>query len=81
LRCLTTIIRKEVVVEHNGLTREEPLHCDFQGEGCVVLEAKAVREQLPTHKAQLPSHTKSLDAPLRFLTTHHERKWWKASTG
>ena len=64
MRCLATIIWKVVVVGHNGLTREEPLRPDLQGEGCVVLEAKAVREVLPTHKAHLPSQTKLLNAPI-----------------
>jgi GxxExxY protein len=43
-------------------------------EGCVLVEAKAVAEVLPIHKAQLLSYLKLLDVPIRLLINFNELK-------
>jgi len=43
-------------------------------EGCVLVEAKAVLEILPIHKAQLLSYMKLLDVPLGLLINFNELK-------
>jgi GxxExxY protein len=66
LRKLKTTSQKTVMVTYKGFTREEPLRFDVLVEGCVLVEAKAVLETLPIHKAQLLSYMKLLDVP-RFI--------------
>jgi GxxExxY protein len=66
--------QKVVVVEYKGFTREEPLRFDVLVEGCVLVEAKAVEQILPVHKAQLLSYMKLLDVPLGLLINFHEPK-------
>ena len=63
-----------VVVEYKGFTREELLRFDVLVEGCVLVEAKAVEQILPIHKAQLLSYMKLLDIPLGLLINFHELK-------
>jgi GxxExxY protein len=43
-------------------------------EGCVLVEAKAVEQILPVHKAQLLSYMKLLDVPLGLLINFHKPK-------
>jgi GxxExxY protein len=43
-------------------------------EGCVLVEAKAVEQILPVHKAQLLSYMKLLAVPLGLLINFHEPK-------
>jgi GxxExxY protein len=74
LRGLSTMSQKVVVVEYKGFTREEPLRFDVLVEGCVLVEAKAVQQILPVHKAQLLSYMKLLDVPLGLLINFHELK-------
>jgi GxxExxY protein len=74
LRGLTTVSQKTVLVEYKGFTREEPLRFDLLINGCVLVEAKAVQEVLPIHKAQLLSYMKLLDVPLGLLINFHEMK-------
>jgi GxxExxY protein len=57
-----------------GFTREEPLRFDVLVEGCVLVEAKAMEQILPIHKAQLLSYMKLLDVPLGLLINFHEVK-------
>jgi GxxExxY protein len=74
LRRLSTMTQKVVRVEYKGFTREEPLRFDVLVEGCVLVEAKAVEQILPIHKAQLLSYMKLLDVPLGLLINFHEVK-------
>jgi GxxExxY protein len=74
LRGLSTMSQKVVVVEYKGFTREEPLRFDVLVEGCVLVEAKAVEQILPIHKAQLLSYMKLLDVPIGLLINFHELK-------
>jgi GxxExxY protein len=74
LRRLSTMTQKVVRVEYKGFTREEPLRFDVLVEGCVLVEAKAVEQILPVHKAQLLSYMKLLDVPLGLLINFHEVK-------
>jgi GxxExxY protein len=74
LRRLSTMTQKVVRVEYKGFTREEPLRFDVLVEGCVLVEAKAVEQILPVHKAQLLSYMKLLDVPLGLLINFHELK-------
>jgi GxxExxY protein len=63
-----------VTVTYKGFTREEPLRFDILVEGCVLVEAKAVAEVLPIHKAQLLSYLKLLDVPIGLLINFNELK-------
>ena len=74
LRGLASVSQKTVLVEYKGYTREEPLRFDLLVAGCVLVEAKAVQEVLPIHKAQLLSYMKLLDVPLGLLINFHEMK-------
>jgi len=74
LRNLDCVSQKVVWVEYKGFRREEPLRFDMLVEGCVLVEAKAVEEILPIHKAQLLSYMKLLDVPLGLLINFHEVK-------
>ena len=42
--------------------------------GCILVEAKAVQEILPIHKAQLLSYMKLLNVPIGLLINFHEMK-------
>src|SRR4051812_23149669 len=68
---------KCVMVEYKGFAREEILRFDLLVEGCVLVEAKAVENVLPIHKAQLLSYMKLLDVPLGLLINFHEMKLTK----
>ena len=74
LRGLATKSQDRVVVEYKGHRREEALRFDVLVEGCVLVEAKAVQELLPIHKAQLLSYMKLLNVPLGLLINFHELK-------
>jgi GxxExxY protein len=74
LRGLTCVSQKLLVVDYKGFTREEPLRFDMLIEGCVLVEAKAVKKILPIHKAQLLSYMKLLNVPLGLLVNFHEMK-------
>src|SRR4249920_982635 len=74
LRNLNCVSQKVVVVEYKGFTREEPLRFDVLVEGCVLVEAKAVEQILPIHKAQLLSYMNLLDVPLGLLINFHKPK-------
>jgi GxxExxY protein len=71
LRCLR---QKNVVITYKSFTREEPLRFDLLVEDCVLVEAKAVENVLPVHKAQLLSYMKLLNVPLGLLINFHELK-------
>ena len=43
-------------------------------EECVLVEAKALQNVLPIHKAQLLSYMKLMDLPLGLLINFHEAK-------
>ena len=74
LRGLATVSQKTVLVEYKGFTREEPLRIDVLVAGCILVEAKAVQEILPIHKAQLLSYMKLLNVPIGLLINFHEMK-------
>jgi len=74
LRGLACISQKSVLIKYKGFTREEPLRFDVLVEGCVLVEAKAVEEVLPIHKAQLLSYMKLLNVPIGLLINFHEQK-------
>jgi GxxExxY protein len=56
LNKLAFVSQKLVTVSYKGFSKEEPLRFDVLVEGCVLVEAKAVVEVLPIHKAQLLSY-------------------------
>jgi GxxExxY protein len=74
LRGLPFVSQQIVVIEYKGFTREEPLRFDVFVDGCVLVEAKAVQEVLPVHKAQLLSYMKLLNIPVGLLFNFHEMK-------
>jgi GxxExxY protein len=74
LRQLACVSQKSVLIEYKGFTREEPLRFDVLVEGCLLVEAKAVQQVLPIHKAQLLSYMKLLNVPLGLLINFHEMK-------
>lgn len=71
LRCTS---QKLVMIEYKGFTREEPLRFDLLVEDCVLLEAKAVKQVLPIHKAQLLSYMKLLNVPVGLLINFNEMR-------
>lgn len=66
--------QKVLQVEYKGFIREEPLRFDVLVERCVLIEAKAVQDVLPIHKAQLLSYMKLLDVPVGLLINFNEMK-------
>jgi len=74
LRGLACVSQKSVLIKYKGFTREEPLRFDMLVEACVLVEAKAVEEVLPIHKAQLLSYMKLLNVPIGLLINFHELK-------
>ena len=74
LRRLLFVTQKAVTVAYKGFTREEPLRFDILVEGCALVEAKAVAQILPIHKAQLLSYLKLLNVSLGLLINFHELK-------
>src|SRR5467141_3505588 len=74
LRGLGCLSQKLVVIEYKGFTREEPLRFDVMVENCLLVEAKAVQQVLPIHKAQLLSYMKLLNLPVGLLINFHEMK-------
>lgn len=56
LRRLKAVRQEKVEIEYKGYVFEETLRFDVLKEGCVLVEAKADRETLPIHKAQLLSY-------------------------
>jgi len=74
LRELQCLSQKIVVITYKIFSREEPLRFDMLVEDCVLVEAKAVEQILPIHKAQLLSYMKLLDIPIGLLINFHEMK-------
>ena len=74
LRDLLCASQRMVIIEYKGFVREEPLRFDVLVENCVLVEAKAVQNVLPIHKAQLLSYMKLLNLPLGLLINFHEMK-------
>ena len=74
LRRLGTVSQKIVQITYKGFTRDEPLRFDVLVECCVLVEAKAVTEVLPIHKAQLLSYMKLLDVPIGLLINFNSLK-------
>jgi GxxExxY protein len=74
LRGFRCVSQNFVVIEYKGFTREEPLRFDLLVEDCLLVEAKAVDEILPIHKAQLLSYMNLLDGPVGLLINFHEMK-------
>jgi GxxExxY protein len=71
---LSSISQKLVTVTYKGFIRQEPLRFDVLIEDCVLVEAKAVAEVLPIHKAQLMSYLKLLNVPVGLLINFNELK-------
>lgn len=63
-----------VVIRYKGFQKDEPLRYDVLVEGCVLLEAKAVEQVHPIHKAKLLSYMKLMDVPLGLLINFHVEK-------
>ena len=74
LRALQCISQKSVEIHYKGFTREEPLRFDMLVEDCVLVEAKAVQQVLPIHKAQLLSYMKLLNIPIGLLINFNEMR-------
>jgi GxxExxY protein len=74
LRGMSAVAQQQVEIEYKGMVFEETLRFDILVEGCVLVEAKAVKEILPIHKAQLMSYMKLLNVPLGLLINFHELK-------
>jgi GxxExxY protein len=74
LRGLKCETQKLVIVKYKGFTPEEPSRFDVLVEDSVLVEAKAVQDVLPIHKAQLLSYMKLMDVPVGLLINFHEMK-------
>ena len=71
---LNCVSQKSIEVHYKVATREEPLRFDLLVEDCVFVEAKAVQQVLPIHKAQLLSYMKLLNIPIGLLINFNELK-------
>tara|TARA_R110002096_G_scaffold200639_11_gene384710 strand:- start:2688 stop:3116 length:429 start_codon:yes stop_codon:yes gene_type:complete len=74
LRGLNAVRQKAVKIEYKGSEFEESLQFDVLIEESVLVEAKAVQQVLPIHKAQLLSYMKLLDIPVGLVINFHEMK-------
>ena len=74
IRKLNCVSQKSIEIHYKGATREEPLRFDLLVEDCVLVEAKAVQQVLPIHKAQLLSYMKLLNIPIGLLINFNELK-------
>jgi len=74
IRRLACVAQRQVTIEYKGFRREEILRFDLLVEESVLVEAKAVTQVLPIHKAQLLSYMKLLDIPIGLLINFHEVK-------
>lgn len=74
IRKLICISQKSVEIHYKGFTREEPLRFDMLVEDCVLVEAKAVQQVLPIHKAQLLSYMKLMNIPIGLLINFNEMR-------
>ena len=74
LRGMSYLCQKAVKITYKGFIREEPLRFDLLVDNCVLVEAKAVEQIGPIHKAQLLSYMKLLDIPIGLLINFHEIK-------
>ena len=63
-----------VVIHYKQFSKEEPLRFDLLVDKCLFVEAKAVEQVHPIHKAQLLSYMKLLDIPLGLVINFHELK-------
>ena len=64
----------KVLIRYKQFQREEPLRFDLLVDKCLLVEAKAVEEVAPIHKAQLLSYMKLLDIPLGLIINFHALK-------
>ena len=74
LRGISALRQKVLKIDYKGFVFEETLRFDVLVEGCLLVEAKAVNEVLPIHKAVLMSYMKLLDMPIGLVVNFHEPK-------
>src|SRR4051794_24887022 len=74
LRGLECVSQKSIPIRYKEFTRDEPLRFDVLIEDCVLVEAKAVENVLPIHKAQLLSYLRLLNIPIGLLINFHSSK-------
>ena len=74
LRGVSCASQKLIIIDYKGFKREEPLRFDVLVEECLLVEAKALQNVLPIHKAQLLSYMKIMDVPLGLLINFHEMR-------
>ena len=74
IRKLECVSQKSVEIHYKGFTREEALRFDMLVEDCVLVEAKAVQQVLPIHKAQLLSYMKLMNIPIGLLINFNEMR-------
>ncbi len=67
LRQIPAENQRMVKIEYKGFVKEEPLRFDVLLEQSLLIEAKAVENVLPIHKAQLLTYMKLLYIPLGLL--------------
>jgi GxxExxY protein len=74
LRGLACTTQQLVTIDYTGFRKDEPLRYDMLVETCVLVEAKAVEQVHPIHKAKLLSYMRLLDIPLGLLVNFHVEK-------
>ena len=74
LRGIAAANQQTVRVGYKRFIRDEPFRLDVLVEGCVLVEAKAVSQILPIHKAQLISYMKLADVPIGLLINFNVMK-------
>ena len=60
-----------IPLRYKGLETQEPFRCDFLVDSCLIIEAKAVQEILPIHRAQVLTYMRLLDVPLGLILNFH----------
>jgi GxxExxY protein len=72
LRQHHAVNQQRIQISYKDLIFEEALRFDVLVENCLLIEAKAVENILPIHKAQLLSYMKLLNVPVGLLINFHE---------
>jgi GxxExxY protein len=74
LRGFKVANQQSVTIRYKNFERDDPLRFDVLVEQCVLVEAKAVEQVHPIHKAQLLSYMKLMDIPLGLMFNFHVEK-------
>ena len=69
---IACIRQQQVQIRYKEIVFDETLKFDLAIESCLLVEAKAVQEVHPVHKAQALSYMRLLDFPVGLILNFHE---------